>query len=90
MSTLTGKERIARILKRQPVDRVGLFETLWGETDTKWRAEGHLVPDESADDHFDFDLRQQWGSFNFTANLKLLKLLSQKTFGPNLKLTQQF
>ena len=39
---LTSKERFGRILKHQPVDRVGLFEVYWRETVKKWTAEGHL------------------------------------------------
>ena len=29
---MTGKERIERILRRQPTDRIGLFEVFWTET----------------------------------------------------------
>ena len=33
--TLTGAERIANILRRKPVDRIGLFEHFWGDTQKK-------------------------------------------------------
>jgi uroporphyrinogen decarboxylase len=56
MKELTGRERIARILKREPVDRIGLFEHPWLETTEKWRTEGHLGENEDLDDHFNFDM----------------------------------
>ena len=39
---LTSKERFGRILKHQPVDRIGLFEVFWRETVQRWSAEGHF------------------------------------------------
>lgn len=78
MSTLTSRERIAGILKRQPVDRIGLFESFWGETDAKWRAEGHLGPDEQPGDHFNFDL-WQCGAFNVTADLDFEEEVVEET-----------
>ena len=33
---MNGKERISRILKHQPVDRIGLFEHFWGDTQREW------------------------------------------------------
>ena len=61
MPELTSRERIDRILRRQPVDRIGLDESFWGETVKKWRDEGHLGADESPEDHFHFDLRKYGG-----------------------------
>lgn len=43
---MTGRERIARILRREPADRVGLFEVFWLETARRWAAEGRLGPGE--------------------------------------------
>ncbi len=68
MSEMTGKERIARILSREPVDRIGLFEHFWGDTQKKWTAEGHLQPGENLDDHFGFDMSLCW-CFNMVADL---------------------
>jgi hypothetical protein len=58
MSQLTGKERIARILRHQSVDRVGLFEVFWRETATNWAAQGHFVEPAMVGDHFELDLRR--------------------------------
>ena len=30
---MTGKERIQRILRREPVDRIGLYEHFWPDTE---------------------------------------------------------
>lgn len=68
MQPLTGRERIANILKRQPVDRIGVFEHFWSDTQRAWTEQGHVRPDESLEDHFGYDLREFW-AFNFTADL---------------------
>lgn len=58
---LTSKERFARILKHQPVDRIGLFEVFWRETAVKWAAEGHFAKPEEISDHFGLDVRRTGG-----------------------------
>ncbi len=65
---MTGKERIARILKRQPVDRIGLFEHFWGDTQKVWAQQGHIQPGEDLADHFGFDMSLCW-ALNFVADL---------------------
>lgn len=65
---MTSKERITRILKHQPVDRIGLYEDFWPETRVKWQNEGHLQKDEALEDHFKFDIRVSW-PFNLVADL---------------------
>lgn len=68
MAPLTSRERIARILARQPVDRIGLFEHFWGSTQKKWTDEGHLKPGEDLATHFGFDIAMCW-NLNFVADL---------------------
>lgn len=65
---MTSRERIARILARQPVDRIGLFEHFWGPTYQKWVKEGHIKQGEDLADHFGFDLTTCW-NLNFVAKL---------------------
>ncbi len=67
-ASMTGRQRIANILKRQPVDRIGLYEHFWGDTHSKWTQQGHLPPNVNADDHFGFDLTTCW-CFNTVADL---------------------
>lgn len=75
---MTGRERIARILKRQPVDRIGLFEHFWGDTYRLWREQGHLREGESIEDHFGFDL-SNCGCFNFVADLDFVPVVLEET-----------
>ncbi len=46
--TITGKERIVHVLRREPVDRVGLFEVFWLETARRWTAEGRVPAPQAA------------------------------------------
>ena len=78
MTTLTGTERIARILQRRSVDRVGLYESFWPETQRKWAAGGHVGSDENLIDHFGFDL-QVCGCFNMIADLDCEEEIVEQT-----------
>lgn len=75
---MTGKERIARILKRQPVDRIGLYEHFWGDTCKLWQQQGHIKAGEALDDHFGFDLVNCW-CFNLMANLDFQPVTIEET-----------
>jgi len=56
------------MLKRQPADRIGLFEHFWGDTRKVWTQEGHIREDEDLSDHFGFDMELSW-AFDVTADL---------------------
>jgi uroporphyrinogen decarboxylase len=58
---LTSKERIRRIMRREPVDRIGLFEVYWSETARRWIAEGHFQKPEDASDYFGLEIRRAGG-----------------------------
>jgi uroporphyrinogen decarboxylase len=58
---LTSTERFGRILRHQPVDRIGLFEVFWRETAQRWSAEGHFPQPEMVSDHFGLDVRRTGG-----------------------------
>ena len=57
---MTGKERITRILNRQSVDRIGIYEHFWNDTHAYYTGEGKIKEDESFDDHFGFDMSIFW------------------------------
>ena len=78
MAELTSRERMARILKREPVDRIGLDEGFWPDTQRKWAAEGHLREDESLEEHFGFDMRR-CGPFNMVADLDFTEEIVEET-----------
>jgi len=53
---MTSKERIIRILDRQPVDRIGIFEHFWPDTFTEYTKKGKVKEEESFDEHFNLDI----------------------------------
>ena len=72
---LTSKERIQRIMRRQPVDRIGLFEVFWGETARRWVAQGHFEKPEMASDHFGIEIRRAGGQIT-PMSWKLINLFA--------------
>lgn len=78
MQELTGLERMANILKRQPVDRIGLFEHFWSDTQKVWTAQGHIQTDEILADHFGFDLETCW-TFDMVADLDFVPQVLEET-----------
>jgi len=65
---MTSYERISNILQRNPVDRIGLYEHFWGDTQNKWVSQGHIQEGENLADHFGFDFAAA-GPFNLLADL---------------------
>jgi len=80
---LTSKERFDRILKHQPVDRVGLFEVYWKETAQRWSAEGHFARPEMVSDHFGLDVRRTGGEIT-PANYHIVNLMANLDAGEQL------
>lgn len=78
MKALTSVERIGNILARRPVDRIGVYESFWGDTLARWRAEGHIGQDESLEDHFQHDIQMCW-PFNLTARLDFIPEVVEET-----------
>ena len=63
---MTGKQRFTNILRRQPVDRIGLYEHFWSDTQKTWTAQGKTAPGEAMEDMFGFDMQECW-PFNLIA-----------------------
>ena len=78
MTEMTGVERISNILKRKPVDRIGLFEHFWGDTQKKWVGEKHVKEDELLDEHFGFDM-STCGCFNMVADIDFETVTVEET-----------
>ena len=57
---MNGKERITRILNRQPVDRIGIYEHFWPDTYTDYAQKGKIKDGEDYDTHFNFDMSLTW------------------------------
>ena len=78
MQEITSRERVGRILRREPVDRVAVTESFWSETTEKWRSEGHLGKDEDINDHFALDMRRT-SVFNLTADPDFVDEIIEET-----------
>ena len=78
MMKLTSRERIGRIIRREPVDRVGLFESFWADTRDHWIEQGKLSVDEDVHDHFRMDMRNSW-PFKMEADLDNLETILEET-----------
>jgi uroporphyrinogen decarboxylase len=78
MQELTGRERIGNILKREPVDRIGLFEHFWSDTKRKWAAMGCIKEDDDFTDVFNFDMDLCW-PFNLVADLDFVPEVLEET-----------
>lgn len=75
---MTSIERMTNILKRKPVDRIGLNESFWGDTRKDWVEKGHLKKDEGLVTHFGFDLDRCW-AFNMIADLDYVPEVVEET-----------
>ena len=80
---LTSKERISRILRHQPVDRVGLFEVFWKETAQNWASQGHYEKPEMVSDHFGLDVRRTNGEIT-PPSRKLVNLVADLDVGDQI------
>lgn len=78
MQPLTSIERITNILNHQPVDRIGVFEHFWGDTQRTWTEQGYLQPGELLEDHFSYDLQILW-PFNMVADLDFKPVVLEET-----------
>jgi uroporphyrinogen decarboxylase len=84
---LASKERIQRIIRRQPVDRIGLFEVFWRETARNWSEQGHFEKPEMISDHFGLDVRRTgyeitpvlWTILNLVADLDAGEQILEET-----------
>lgn len=78
MQEMTGLERMSNILKRKPVDRIGLYEHFWGDTHKEWSKKGVIREDEKLADHFGFDMDECW-CFNMMADLDFVPQVVEET-----------
>lgn len=78
VGNMTGIERIGNILKRKPVDRIGVYEHFWGDTIKKWVNDGAIKPDENFNDHFGYDIHSIW-PFNLIADLDFIPQVVEET-----------
>jgi len=78
MAAMTSRERIRRIIMRRPVDRIGVHESFWSDTQRAWAALGHVKEDEPLADHFGLDIRMA-GWPNLVADLDAGQQIVEET-----------
>ena len=78
MSEMTGIERMSNILKHKPVDRIGLFEAYWEDTEKKWKEEGFIKEGENLAEHFSLDLELSQ-PFNMFADIDFVPQTIEET-----------
>jgi uroporphyrinogen decarboxylase len=78
MTEMTGKERMTQFLKREPMDRIPIYEHFWNDTLKIWDERGQIKIEENLDDHFNFDMSTSW-SFNLVADLDFKPVVVEET-----------
>jgi len=76
--SMTSIERMQAVLERKPVDRLPIAVSPWWATVERWRAEGHVKPDEDVAEHFGQDLRSG-GWLNSVAKLDFQPVTIEET-----------
>lgn len=61
---MQSRDRIYNSIARLPVDRVGVFESFWWETEAEWHRQG-LPEDVPAEEFFDLDAGMFWFDQSF-------------------------
>ncbi len=78
MGQLTSRERMMRTIRREPVDRIPVYESFWGDTRDKWAADGCVKKDENLHRHFNHDITMG-GWLNMTGNLDFEEVILEET-----------
>ncbi len=72
---MTGFERIRNQLQHKPVDRIGIYEHFWDDTEETWSK--YIPGDQTYSDHFNLDMDISW-VVNMTADIhKELEILEE-------------
>jgi uroporphyrinogen decarboxylase len=78
MPPLSSRERIARILRHEPVDRVGCYEHFWTQTARRWEREGRVATGCDLNEHFNHDIGQS-RPFNMVADIAFGRKVIEET-----------
>ena len=58
---MTSFERVSNALERKKVDQLPFCDALWGETIALWKQQGHIHENQTASEHFSFDIARSGG-----------------------------
>ncbi|MCL2059453.1 MAG: hypothetical protein FWH01_10420 [Oscillospiraceae bacterium] len=78
MQTMTGYERTLNMLKRQPIDRIPVYEHFWSDTHRTWTEKGYIPEDVPFADFFSFDM-DETSAFKFVADLNFVPQVVEET-----------
>lgn len=77
-STMTSRERVLALLRREPADRMGLFDHFWGETIRDYWIHQGYPKDTDPQVFFDYDLMSSGGWIN-SAPLKDVNVVVEES-----------
>lgn len=63
-SLIDSQERVRRLINRQPVDRIAIFDSFWNEVDRDFHEQG-VPKDVALEDYFSFDIGMFWFDQSF-------------------------
>lgn len=69
MQEMEPRERVLNLLNRRPADRASFHESIWGDTEKRWKEEGRIGKDEPCNLHFKMEIESA-GWLNSEANLE--------------------
>jgi len=78
MQQMTGYERTRNMLKREPIDRIPVYEHFWSDTHRIWTEKGYIPEDMPFADFFSFDM-DEISAFAFTADLNYKPQVIEET-----------
>ena len=78
MLPMTGYERTLNMLKRQPIDRIPVYEHFWSDTHRIWTEKGYIPENMPFTDFFSFDM-DEISAFKFVADLNFEPQIVEET-----------
>jgi uroporphyrinogen decarboxylase len=78
MNVMTSIERMANFLRREPLDRIPVYEHYWSDTYKGWKDKGWVKEDEDFTQLFDYDMRESM-CFDTTADIDFKPVILEET-----------
>ena len=66
------------MLKREPTDKIGVYEHFWSDTIAYYTQQGHMPADQSPEEHFNLDILESW-AFNTILDLDFEEEVLEET-----------
>ncbi len=72
---MTSRQRMRAALRREPVDRIPICDSLWPETAQGWRDQGHIPADADVNEFFGYE----WRMVHFDSSFLLPETILEET-----------